>query len=101
MELDIQNKRLEFWLKQPNDADAYLQMKVYDSGSGWAEYTFPEGNGTWTFYSLQNSNFFDWGSGMDYSDVQKIIFHSNGDASATATSDHYHVDFLSRRFHFN
>jgi len=93
--LDINSKNLDFWLKQPNDTNAYLILRVYDSGSGWAEYNFPEGNDKWTYYSLKNTDFYDWGSGINFANVQTVRFHSNGDTSATATSSHYHVDFMS------
>jgi len=94
--LDLENNLMDFWLKQANDAHAYLTLKIYDSGSGWAQYTFAEGNDEWTYYSLKNSDFYDWGSGMDYSDVQTILFQSNGDASSTATANHHHVDYIIR-----
>ena len=86
------NQIITFWLKQPNDTNAYLDLKLYNPVSyKYAWMSFPEGNAAWTYYSLSNANF-SVQDGFDWAHIKLFRFESNGDVSSTATHDSYLAD---------
>jgi len=78
----------------PVDAGIFVLFKVY-AGS-WAEFTLPQ-NGTDTDYSLLldydagNPSLYAWGP-MNWTNVQVVEIHTNGDLSAYATSGTVTID---------
>jgi hypothetical protein len=87
---------VNFYLKQPNDPDMLLQLRIASSyHNGFLEYNLPEGDGLWQFFSLQISSFADYGSAPDLSKMNIFIFRANGDISASATLNTIFVDQMN------
>jgi len=78
----------------PVDAGIFVQLKVY--AGNWSEVTFVQ-NGTDTDYSLLldydagNPSLYNWGP-MDWSNVQVVKIHTNGDISDFVTSGTVTID---------
>jgi hypothetical protein len=84
---------LKFKANLPGDSDMIVQLRFHSATGGFIEYNFSMGNGTWQDYELSvSSDFTDYGTNPDLSNVNLIIFRANGDVSANATSGSILVD---------
>ena len=86
---DFKDKVITLWLKQLEDPNASLSLRLYDSSGKYKEYYFPEGDGSWRYYEIGSSDLV-WKA--DLSNIVKISFHSNGDSSSIPTSGCFWVD---------
>lgn len=95
--LDLSSaETIDFMINLPNDPYSFVQMKIYDRNGGFIEYTFPEGDGKWKFYSLSIANdFADYGTNPALTDVNLIFFEVNGDISSQPVTNTMYVDYIT------
>jgi hypothetical protein len=91
--LDLQGKKLVFYLKLPDMPEALLQLTLVSANGGFLEYDFDTEDGLWRRYKLDTGrDFADYGTSPDLSEINLIRFRVNGDVSSLAGSGSINLD---------
>jgi hypothetical protein len=80
--VDLEGKKLVFYLQLPDMPAALLQLSLYSASGGFLEYDFSVEDGQWRQYRLDTAtDFADYGTNPDLSEINFIRLRVNGDVS--------------------
>jgi hypothetical protein len=92
---NLTDKKLIFYVQQPTSTAALLQIRLESANGGYLEYNYTQADGLWRRCKLSiPSDFSDYGTNPNLSQITAIRFRISGDISTTAETNSIYVDAL-------